>query len=202
MVRSTRRRHRYGRPVFALAGLVLIAGLSLARTRSTPVTPATTEVEKASDADDDLRKLQKKHLIVPVAGVARSRLVRSFNDKRDGTRTHEALDILAPRNTPVLAVEDGTIAKLFVSKLGGNTIYQFDPSEHYAYYYAHLARYADGLKDKQKVKEGDTIGYVGTSGNAPPNTPHLHFAIFRLTDEKRWWSGTAIDPFDVLMALD
>ena len=114
---------------------------------------------------------------------------------------HEAVDLLAPRNTPVRAVEDGTIAKLFVSKAGGNTIYQFDPSEQFCYYYAHLDHYANGLHDGQPVAKGEVIGYVGTSGNAPPNTPHLHFAIFKLGDDKRWWHGTAIDPYLVLSAL-
>jgi murein DD-endopeptidase MepM/ murein hydrolase activator NlpD len=77
-------------------------------------------------------------------------------------------------------------------------VYQFDPRESYAYYYAHLERYAAGLKDGDRVKRGDVIGYVGTSGNAPPATPHLHFAIFKLTDQKRWWQGTPLDPFDIL----
>jgi murein DD-endopeptidase MepM/ murein hydrolase activator NlpD len=98
----------------------------------------------------------------------------------------------------VLAVEAGTVAKLFLSNAGGLTVYQFDPRSTYAYYYAHLERYADGLKDGDDVRRGQVIGYVGTSGNAPRDTPHLHFAIFRLTDEKRWWQGTAIDPYPVL----
>ena len=97
----------------------------------------------------------------------------------------------------MLAVDDGTIAKLFLSKPGGITIYQFDPTDTYAYYYAHLSRYAKGLEEHEAVERGQVIGYVGTTGNAPPETPHLHFAIFRLTEQKRWWEGTPIDPFDV-----
>jgi murein DD-endopeptidase MepM/ murein hydrolase activator NlpD len=112
-----------------------------------------------------------------------------------GSRGHEAVDILVPRNTPVVAVEDGTIARLFNSKAGGITVYQFDPTEQFCYYYAHLQRYAAGLRDGQRVSKGDVIGYVGTTGNAPPNTPHLHFAIFQLTDAKRWWEGRPIDPY-------
>jgi len=112
-----------------------------------------------------------------------------------GTRGHEAVDILAPRHTPVHAVEDGTIAKLFNSKAGGITIYQFDPDGEFCYYYAHLQRYADGLADGKRVSKGEIIGYVGTTGNAPPDTPHLHFAIFQLTDAKRWWEGKPIDPY-------
>jgi murein DD-endopeptidase MepM/ murein hydrolase activator NlpD len=103
--------------------------------------------------------------------------------------------MLAPRNTPVHAVDNGTIAKLFKSKAGGLTIYQFDPSQRRCYYYAHLERYAEGLRDGQAVSHGDVIGYVGTSGNAPPNTPHLHFAVFELNADKHWWQGKAIDPY-------
>jgi murein DD-endopeptidase MepM/ murein hydrolase activator NlpD len=98
----------------------------------------------------------------------------------------------------VKAVEDGTIARLFHSRAGGITIYQFDPSQQFCYYYAHLSRYAPNLKEGERVRKGQVIGYVGTSGNAPKATPHLHFAIFRLTAEKRWWEGTPIDPYDVL----
>ena len=135
---------------------------------------------------------------IPVEGVKPEQLVRSFDDRRSGTRSHEALDILAPRNTPVKAVDDGTIARLFESKAGGTTIYQFDPTEQFCYYYAHLERYADGLREGDKVKKGQVIGYVGTSGNAPKGTPHLHFAVFKLTSAKRWWEGTPIDPYDIL----
>jgi peptidoglycan LD-endopeptidase LytH len=98
----------------------------------------------------------------------------------------------------VVAVEPGRIAKLFNSKAGGITIYQFDPTEQFCYYYAHLERYADGLQEGQHVDKGQVIGYVGVSGNAPKDTPHLHFAVFRLGPTKRWWEGTPIDPYDLL----
>jgi peptidoglycan LD-endopeptidase LytH len=147
---------------------------------------------------DPLEDLRKRHLGLPVQGLTRHDLRDTFEEMRAGTRRHEALDIVAPRDTPVLAVEDGRVAKLFLSKPGGNTIYQFDPTSTYAYYYAHLARYADGLKDGDRIERGQVIGYVGTSGNAPPDAPHLHFAIFKLTDAKRWWQGIAIDPYPVL----
>jgi peptidoglycan LD-endopeptidase LytH len=142
--------------------------------------------------------LARRDLEIPVDGVKPDQLVRSFDALRSGTRAHEALDILAPRNTPVKAVEDGKVARLFESKAGGTTIYQFDPTEKYCYYYAHLERYAEGLKEGDAVKKGQVIGYVGTSGNAPKNTPHLHFAIFKLTAAKHWWEGTPIDPYDIL----
>ena len=146
----------------------------------------------------EARDLATRALTIPVQGVSAEKLVRSYHDARSGGREHEALDILAPRNTAVVAVEDGTIAKLFFSKAGGNTVYQFDPGRDYSYYYAHLERYADGLKEGDAVHRGQTIGFVGTSGNAPPQTPHLHFAIFRLTPDKHWWEGTPIDPYDLL----
>ena len=156
---------------------------------------ATTVPAVSSSVVEDLRNRQ---LTLPVHGITREDLRDTFNETRGSSRRHEALDVLAPRNTPVLAVEDGTIAKLFLSDAGGITIYQFDPTGNYCYYYAHLERYADGLKEGAPIKRGQIIGYVGTTGNAPRDTPHLHFAIFMLTDEKRWWQGTPIDPYSVL----
>jgi murein DD-endopeptidase MepM/ murein hydrolase activator NlpD len=143
-------------------------------------------------------ELEDRDLQMPVEGVGPESLTRQFDDPRGASRRHEAIDILAPRNTPVKAVEDGSIARLFHSRAGGLTIYQFDPTERFCYYYAHLERYANGLKEGDRVTKGQVIGYVGSSGNAPKDTPHLHFAIFRLTDTKRWWEGVPIDPFDVL----
>ena len=133
-------------------------------------------------------------LRLPIDGANIDSMKGGFAETRPG-HAHEAVDLLAPRNTPVHAVDEGTIAKLFVSKAGGNTIYQFDKSGRLAYYYAHLERYATGLREGESVAQGEVIGYVGTSGNAPPNTPHLHFAVFELGPEKQWWTGKAIDPY-------
>jgi murein DD-endopeptidase MepM/ murein hydrolase activator NlpD len=125
----------------------------------------------------------------------------TFNDARGGgERTHEATDIMAPRGTPVHAVDNGLIKKLFVSDQGGNTIYQFDTPETYTFYYAHLDRYADGLKEGMLVKRGDVIGYVGSTGNAAPDAPHLHFAIFELGPEKNWWQGKPVNPYPILVS--
>jgi murein DD-endopeptidase MepM/ murein hydrolase activator NlpD len=142
--------------------------------------------------------LRSRSLTLPVQGIKKDDLRDTFDEMRGGSRRHEAMDILAPRNTPVFAVEDGKIARLFLSDAGGITIYQYDPTETYVYYYAHLERYAEGLKEGDSVKRGQVIGYVGTTGNAPRDTPHLHFAIFKMTDDKRWWQGTPIDPYSVL----
>ena len=136
-------------------------------------------------------------LVMPVVGIGPGSLHDSFAEIHSGHR-HEAIDILAPRGTPVVAAADGTIRKLFHSVPGGITIYEFDPGETRCFYYAHLDRYADGLAEGQKVAAGTVIGYVGTSGNAPPQTPHLHFAIYRLGPEKRWWEGTPVNPYPSL----
>jgi murein DD-endopeptidase MepM/ murein hydrolase activator NlpD len=136
--------------------------------------------------------------MVPVQGIAREALSDTFDDARSAGRIHDAIDIMAPRNTPVVAVEDGRIAKLFTSDQGGLTIYQFDPTETYSYYYAHLDHYAPGLKEGDQVARGQVIGYVGFTGNASPEGPHLHFAIARLGPEKKWWQGEAINPYPVL----
>ena len=133
-------------------------------------------------------------LRMPLDNVGVEAMKGGFLEKR-GSRPHEAADLLAPRNTPVHAVEGGTIAKLFFSKAGGITIYQFDPAGDLIYYYAHLERYADGLHEGQTVSAGDVIGYVGTSGNAPPNTPHLHFAVIETDGNRQWWKGQAVDPY-------
>lgn len=141
-----------------------------------------------------VQDLRKRGLLIPVKGADRKDLKTSFHEVR-GERVHEAIDILASRNTPVLAVEDGTVAKLYYSDRGGITLYQFDPEKNYVYYYAHLERYANHLKEGDRLKKGQVVGYVGTSGNAPKETPHLHFAIVRLNEDKHWWEGNPIDPF-------
>jgi murein DD-endopeptidase MepM/ murein hydrolase activator NlpD len=151
--------------------------------------------------DVAVEELQARRLTLPVSGIAPDALTGSFDDRR-GSHRHEAIDILAPRHTPVLAVEDGTIARLFFSDAGGMTVYHFDPTNRYAYYYAHLDRYAAGLTEKSAVRRGQVLGYVGTSGNAPEDTPHLHFAIFKLTERRRWWEGTPLDPYPVLTGSD
>jgi murein DD-endopeptidase MepM/ murein hydrolase activator NlpD len=169
-----------------------------AATTGRPVMSAPVPQAVVGPLPSSPAELEDRHLLIPVEGVRAEELTRQFADERGGSRRHEALDILAPRNTPVKAVEDGTIARLFYSKAGGITVYQFDPTSDFCYYYAHLERYAEGLREGQPVRKGQVIGYVGTSGNAPKTTPHLHFAIFRLTEARHWWEGTPIDPYDVL----
>ena len=137
-------------------------------------------------------------LLLPVAGVRAGQLVDTYADARSEGRVHDAIDIMAPRGTPVLAASDGTVAKLFTSKLGGLTIYEFDPTSTWVYYYAHLDRYADGLAEGQPLRRGDVIGHVGSSGNASPDAPHLHFEVSRLGPEKNWWQATPVNPYPLL----
>jgi murein DD-endopeptidase MepM/ murein hydrolase activator NlpD len=137
-------------------------------------------------------------LTPPIEGLKLSELHDTFDELHFGHR-HEAIDIMKPRGTAIHPVAGGTIRKLHFSKAGGNTIYQFGDDAKYCYYYAHLDRYAEGLHEGQHVSTNDVIGYVGTSGDAAPNAPQLHFAINLLAPDKRWWHGTPIDPYPLLV---
>ena len=137
-------------------------------------------------------------LAMPLPGLQPAQLTDTFAQARGSDRRHDALDIMAPAGTPVLAVADGHVEKLFTSVQGGLTLYQFEPSGRYAYYYAHLQGYAPGIVEGRPLKRGDVIGQVGSSGNADPAAPHLHFAVFVLGPEKQWWKGTAINPYPLL----
>jgi murein DD-endopeptidase MepM/ murein hydrolase activator NlpD len=137
-------------------------------------------------------------LIIPVAGITPNQLRDTFNDARSEGRVHDAIDIMAPHDAPVLAATDGTIIRLFESKAGGTTIYQRDPDGRTIYYYAHLDHYADGLSEGHFVKRGETIAYVGDTGNAGAGNYHLHFAIWIAPDEKHFWSGTNLNPYPIL----
>lgn len=143
--------------------------------------------------------LGREPLVMPVQGARATDLRDTFEDARGSARRHEAIDIPAPRGTAVVAAVDGSIEKLFTSKQGGLTVYEFDRDRGYCYYYAHLDRYAQDLKEKQFVRRGDRLGYVGSTGDASAEAPHLHFAIFRLGPEKQWWVGTPVNPYPFLL---
>lgn len=164
------------------------------RRQPTATTGEPIEAAKSADVSGTSR------LLIPVDGIQPDQLEDTYTQARSGGRVHNALDIMAPRNTPVLAATDGVIRRLFESKPGGTTIYQFGTRGIYCYYYAHLERYAPGLKEGDQVRRGDVIGYVGTTGNAPPGAPHLHFAIYELGPEKRWWEGEPVNPYPMLGA--
>lgn len=149
----------------------------------------------ASDADLDVLR---NEIIIPVSGVHGASLYDTYGELRGGTRQHEALDILAARGTPVLSAASGKVLKLFDSKAGGMMIYAADSSQRFILMYAHLDAYAPGLADGQPLARGQQIGVVGTTGNAPPGTPHLHFAIARSSDVSKWWKGSPVNPYTVL----
>jgi murein DD-endopeptidase MepM/ murein hydrolase activator NlpD len=136
-------------------------------------------------------------LDVPVQGVARDQLRDNYSEPRAG-HTHEAEDIIAPRGTPVLSATDGRVTKLHESVAGGHMIYAGDASDRWILMYGHLDRYADGVKEGMPLKRGQLIGYIGTTGNAPIATPHLHFAIARGTPSVKWWKGTPVNPYLLL----
>lgn len=152
-----------------------------------------TVARRGAIAEADLGYLRDRELMVPVKGVSAGRIPASFDDRR-GSRRHNALDILAPRGTPVLSADDGRVYRLRRNSAGGITVYAVDPEERFVYYYAHLDRYRDGLKEGMRLAKGDVIGYVGTTGNAPRNTPHLHFQVMRLNAPGRYWDGVPVDP--------
>lgn len=158
--------------------------------QSTTATPAAPELTAGGSMPGKL--------LVPVEGIPYAKLTDTFDQPRGQERHHEALDIMAPKGTPVRAAGDGKVVKLFDSKPGGLTLYQFDPNEQHAYYYAHLDKYADGIKEGMQLKRGDLLGYVGVTGNSDPNAPHLHFAVVALTAEKQWWKGTPVNPYPLL----
>lgn len=162
-------------------------------TATTPaaIVPPTETIPTMRDPD------APRPMIIPVAGVDRGAIRDMFDEVR-GNRRHEAIDILAPRGTPVIATDDGVVQKLFTSKPGGLTVYEFDPDQRFCYYYAHLDRYAPGLHEGQVLRRGEVLGYVGTTGNAPKDTPHLHFALIRLDVDRRWWKGTYVNPYPLL----
>ena len=168
----------------ALAGDTLVTPVAMED--SNAVRPTSAELLELASA-----------LIVPVAGVLPKDLLDTFDEPR-GSRRHNALDIPAPRGTPVLSASDGKLQRMFASEAGGLMVYASDPTDRFVLMYAHLDRYADGLTDGMALRRGDTIGYVGTTGNAPPNVPHLHFGIARTSNVARWWTGTPVDPRPLL----
>ena len=171
--------------------------VAASRPATRPAPPIVDAAPPISSGDDGAALLAARRPIVPVEGIAPQALQDNYGQVR-GMRKHEAIDIMAPRGTRVFAVDDGKLVKLFRSIPGGITAYQFDPQGRLTYYYAHLDRYADGLKEGLDLRRGDLIGYVGSSGNAAPDAPHLHFAVFRLGPERQWWKGEPVNPYPAL----
>ncbi len=160
---------------------------------------ATAADPNASAATSDAEYLKLRHILLPVAGADMSRVDDTFNDGRDGgERTHHAIDILAPRGTPILSADDGRILRMSTSTLGGICMYTVDPDGRLVYYYAHMERYNDAMSPGRAIVKGDTLGFVGTTGNAPKDTPHLHFQVMRWATDGKYWNGEPIDPFEAL----
>jgi murein DD-endopeptidase MepM/ murein hydrolase activator NlpD len=137
-------------------------------------------------------------LMLPVEGIAASQLVDTYNASRSGGRSHNALDIMAPRGSLVVSATDGVVEQLHHSSLGGITAYVRSLDGNWVYYYAHLDSYAPGLANGQHLQRGDPIGRVGSTGNANAAWPHLHFAVYRMAPGARWYQGQAIDPYPLL----
>ncbi|HKQ77992.1 MAG TPA: M23 family metallopeptidase [Blastocatellia bacterium] len=158
--------------------------------------PSSTSSSTSSGNDYSL------NLIIPVEGVRPNDLRDTFNAIRSGGRLHRAIDIIAPRGTPVLAAADGEIIRLSFNNAGGVTIYQMSDDKKLVYYYAHLDRYADDLAAGDYASQGDVIGYVGNTGNAAAGSCHLHFSIWVVTDPKKYWTGDNINPYPILREAD
>ena len=159
-----------------------------------PNRPASPGVLSAGVSEVDLDALWTRQLMVPVSGVEPAQL-RDDYEARRGTRAHLALDMPAPKGTAVVAADDGRIGRLGATPAGGNIIYALDSDDRFVYYYAHLDRHARGLSVGDRVRKGDLLGYVGTTGNAPSNTPHLHFQVMRKAAGSAWWDGPPINPW-------
>lgn len=191
---------------FTLGGVVVYSYFWNARQTAAAVPVPTVEASAAPPPKarvvepvprTEAPALDHAPLAMPIAGLTATELRDSYSEMHNG-HVHEAIDIMKPRGTPILAVADGTIRKLFLSKPGGNTIYEFDSDDTYCYYYAHLDRYADGLREGQQVKRGEVIGYVGSTGDARPDAPHLHFGILKLNGDRHWWEGKWLNPYPAL----
>ncbi len=163
---------------------------------SAPSTPIPNAGASSAEAVD---YLLSHAMLIPVAGATVEQLRDTFDEGRDGGRVHGALDIMAPRGTPVLAADDGRIVRVSTTPLGGNSVYAIDPLGRVVYYYAHLDAYQPGLAAGATVARGDTIGFVGTTGNAPKDTPHLHFQVMRMPPDGKYWDGDPINPYPIML---
>jgi murein DD-endopeptidase MepM/ murein hydrolase activator NlpD len=174
---------------------------STAEATAAPATQAgnAADLTVSDAAATGMIELQTRHIILPVATVS-GRIADSFGDGRDdGERTHHAIDIMAPRGTPILSADDGRVLRMSSNTLGGITMYTTDPDGHLVYYYAHMERYNDAMSAGREIVKGDTLGYVGTTGNAPENLPHLHFQVMVMPADGKYWEGQPINPFALLV---
>jgi murein DD-endopeptidase MepM/ murein hydrolase activator NlpD len=126
----------------------------------------------------------------PVYGHDTTAIGSWYGDPRDGgRRRHQGLDIFAPRGTPVLAAADGVVRSTRSNRLGGNVVWLRDNLGR-THYYAHLDTQV--VHRGERVQAGDTLGFVGNTGNARTTPPHLHFGIY---------SRGSFDPYPALQQL-
>lgn len=185
-----------------LAAILLVAGVfasmvgfgGSAPPASTPLAPARLLAAKQEVWTDGGRP----QLAIPVAGIDGRGITDSWGDARSGGRGHKGIDIMAAAGAPVVAAASGRVEKLFESRLGGTTLYQRSPDGRWTFYYAHLQRYAPGVREGMAVKAGDLIGFVGDTGTGSGGNPHLHFSVARLRPEQRWWEGEDVNPYPLL----
>lgn len=137
-------------------------------------------VQPAMEANSPfVLKIKKSPVyLFPVSGAGNKNMQSFWGAGRDaGRRSHEGIDIFASRGTPVVAAIDGHITSSGEKGLGGKQVWLRDPKRSQSLYYAHL----DSIKpiSGRSVKRGDTLGYVGNTGNARTTAPHLHFGIYK-----------------------
>lgn len=182
------------RLIFASALLALAPAASAQSSAIVPEDSSEVPIETVSE-----RRFSADALLVPVEGVVPDDLDDTFTARRSGGRTHRAIDIMAPRGTPVLAVSDGEIVRVHSNRLGGKVLYLRSPNGEYDFYYAHLNGYADGVEVGMQVQQGDVIGYVGNTGNARRTPPHLHFQVLKRSGRGR---GTPVNPYRLFSRSD
>jgi murein DD-endopeptidase MepM/ murein hydrolase activator NlpD len=192
--------------VVFMIGAVLVFFLAMIWTSPLPVdgqdgvAPSPAEVQAAMGSNRAETVVAPSGLAIPVAGIRPEQLTDTYSQARaGGARIHDAIDIMAPRGTPVVAAAEGFVEKLYFSNGGGGiTVYVRSADRHWMYYYAHLDRYAPGLAEGQQLPRGAPIGFVGSTGNANPAGPHLHFAIAHMNAGDRWYGGNPINPYPLL----
>ncbi len=182
---------------------ILMMMLTASPQVSDGVPPSTREIEAALGRNRPAPIVAPSGLAIPVAGVRAAQLSDTFRSSRSGGRIHDAIDIMAPRGTPIVAAADGVVEKLYFSRGGGGiTVYVRSPDRLWTYYYAHLDSYAAGLREGLRIERGDPLGTVGSTGNASPDGPHLHFAIHYMAAGERWGQGRAVNPYPLLAGND
>ena len=179
-------RHVYSTPAPPSEPRIVLSGAALA---------ANASVSSREVVD----YLLARGIEIPVAGATAGTLHDTFDEGRDGGRVHRALDIMAPRGTPVISADSGRILRIGASGLGGNVIYATDLLGRVVYYYAHLDAYQPGLTQGAIIARGDTLGFVGTTGNAPKDAPHLHFQVMRMPSDGKYWDGEPINPYPLIL---